>query len=126
MGPSSDRPLCMVGRCFWANKGGRVDNRGERRGPLKEDVRRKLEDRASIGVFGVCCGICDVVMSGLGVVFVAADELSISDVDILLLLFGVDDNVGSFGVKAEFCSSTESAEGEQSSSSWRLADRNGS
>ncbi|KNC24198.1 hypothetical protein FF38_02176 [Lucilia cuprina] len=108
IGPSSDNPLCMVGRCFCANNGGRVDNMGDLLGPLKEDVRLKLEDLAKVGVFCVCCGICDVVIR-LGVVLLVlfgVDELSISDVDILLmlllllllLLFGVAGKLGSCGV----------------------------
>lgn len=96
MGPSSDKPRCIVGRCFWANKGGRADNIGDLRGPLSDDVRLKLEDRARIGVFCVCCGICDVVIRL--VVLFGVEELSISDVVILLLLLGVAGILGSCGV----------------------------
>lgn len=63
----------MVGRCFCVKRGGRIFNRGERLGPRKEEVRRKLEDRLPpltfeapprIGVFAegdsaaIECGCC--------------------------------------------------------------------
>lgn len=117
----------MVGLCFWANRGTRCVSNGERRGHLKDPVRRKLEDLVRVGVFDVVC--CDdvVLVVGLDDVLFVLDVLpSVREVDILLAVVefvaaGVAGKLGSCGVVGE-----DSVVGEHSSSSCRLADKNGS